>query len=429
MRNAFDMGFLDFLFSFKKKRTQPTQPFRAPGVSLSELARRAEEAKRREIEAALPEADAATRRIKERWLSLQKRAAQLARKPVERGIDGERVAEQSRDAFARRVEVLFKTNAFPPHEFDAFVRFAREFEETLHKLARALSDNKYLFLFFRDDAEEIGRAINELNDETLALKHSLDAARKNSERYALLLRRIGKLQSLKEKNAEFENAVRAAEEEVKCAEEKEKQALVEFNEEENRARQVKVEITALENDAWTAENEAAQILSSLQRPFRKLEKLLEYRASQSGAGVDKRLLQTLRDYAENSVSALEKDEGAKNLAFACSELEKNLADVGLDFKEAEKATAAVDAVRSGKIASLASVRREALARKTQKSEALAPLEKANRVLEEASAARREATLKLKAAQARLAENAAAIRCERDAIDKAANSLFKLSLAE
>jgi hypothetical protein len=415
------MGILDFLL--KKKPAQPSQPFKAPRTTLSDLAQRAEDARRREIDAALPEADAATRRIKERWLALQKRTTELARKPVRSGIDGERVAEQSRDAFARRAEQLFKASAFPPNEFGAFVRFAHEFEDVLHKFARALSDNKYLFLFFRDDAEEIGRTINELNDEALTLKHSIEAARKNSEKYALLLRRIGELQALRDKNAALDAAVRAAEGEAKRAEEKEKQARVEFDGEERAAAQAKVEIAALENDAWTAENEIAQILAPLQRPFRKLEKLLESKPH------DKALAQALGDYSANCVAALERDEDARHLAAACAELEKNVAGLNLDLREAQKANDAINAIRNGKIASLARVRRDALARKAQKQEALAPLERAKRVFEDAKARRQEAALKLKAEQAKLAENAAAIRGERDAVDKAANSLFKLSLAE
>lgn len=424
------MGFLDFLFKRSAKRVQPSQPFRAPRVTLTELAKRAEEARRREIDNALPEADAATRQIKERWLTLQKRTAELARKPVRSGIDGERVAEQSRDAFARRAEQLFKASAFPPNEFNAFARFARDFEDVLHKFARALSDNKYLFLFFKDDAEEIGRTINELNDEALTLKHSVESARRNSEKYALLLRRIGELQALREKNAELEKRARAAEGEFRREEEKEKNARIEFEMEEKSAAQAKLEIAALDNDAWTAENELAQLLAPLQRPFRKLEKLLEARGEREPREPkDKALLSALRDYAANCVAALERDEDAKRLAAACDELEKNIADLGLDLKEAEKANAAIDAARGGKVSSLWGVRKDALLRKAQKSEALAPLEKARRGLEEAAAARQEAELELKAAQARLAENAAAIRREKDSIDKAANSLFKLSLSE
>jgi len=420
------MGLLDFLL--KKKPAQPTQPFRAPTVSLSELAQRAEDAKRAEIGKALPEVEASTQRLRSQWSALERKAGGLAKKSVRSGIDGERVAEQSRDAFAKRAEYLFKSSRFPEargeRDIDSFARFAREFEEVLRKLARALADNKYLFLFFKEDTEEIGRTINELNDEALTLKHSVESAHKNSERYAFLLRRIGELQALREKNSELEKRLRSEEGDAAREEEKEKSARLHFEAEEKNAAQAKMEIAALENDVWTAENEIAQILAPLQRPFRKLEKLLESKQQR-----DKQLLQTLADYAGNSVLALERDEDGWRLAAACGELEKHLSELNLDLKEAEKANAAADAARSGKAAGMARARREALHRKEEKSEALAPLERAKRGLEEASGRRQEAALKLKAAQARLAENAAAIRLEKDAIDKAANSLFKLSLRE
>ncbi|MFH0973898.1 MAG: hypothetical protein V1817_03885 [Candidatus Micrarchaeota archaeon] len=436
------MGLLDFLFK-KNKPAQPSQPFRAPNATLSELAQRAEEAKRKEIDAALPEVEASAHRIRSQWSHLEKKTTGLAKKPVRSGIDGEKIAEQSRDAFARRTEQLFKSSVFPEsrereRDIDSFSRFAHDFEDVLHKFARALADNKYLFLFFREDTEEIGRSINELNDEALTLKHSVEAARKNSEKYATLLRRIGELEALRGKNAEFEGKARSAEEEVVRWTEKEKQAQTEFALEEKNAAQSKIEIAALDNDAWTAENEITQLIAPLQRPFRKLEKLLESRETQAPqatqesrprAHVDKQLLHSLASYAANLVLALENDAESHKLAAACAELEKNVTELNFDLKDSEKIQDACDAVRGGKIRSLWSVRTDALRRKEQKSEALAPLEKAKTALEDASAHRQEASLELKAAQAKLAENAAAIRLEKDAINKAANSLFKLSLRE
>ncbi len=436
------MGILDFLFK-KNKPAQPSQPFRAPNATLSELAQRAEEAKRKEIDAALPEVEASAHRIRSQWSHLEKKTVGLAKKPVRSGIDGEKVAEQSRDAFARRTEQLFKSSVFPEarasereRDIESFSRFARDFEEVLHKFARALSDNKYLFLFFKEDTEEIGRSINELNDEALTLKHSVEAAHKNSEKYATLLRRIGELEALRGKNAEFEQKARSAEEEVARWTEKEKQAQTEFALEEKNAAQSKIEIAALDNDAWTAENEITQLIAPLQRPFRKLEKLLESRETRPSqepltprAHVDKQLLYSLASYAANLILALENDAESNKLAAACAELEKNVTELNFDLKDSEKIQEACDAVRGGKIRSLWSVRTDALRRKEQKSEALAPLEKAKAALEDASEHRQEASLAFKAAQAKLAENAAAIRLEKDAINKAANSLFKLSLRE
>ena len=429
------MGLLDFLF--KKKPSQPTQPFRAQSVSLGELSRRAEDAKRAEVEKVLPEVEASTQRIRSGWGSLEKKTSGLAKRTVGKGIDGEKIALQSKEDFARRAEHFFKASRFPEQkqkDLNSFERFSREFEDTLHKLARALADNKYLFLFFKEDTEDIGRTINELNDETLTLKHSVESARKNSEKYALLLRRIGELQALREKNAEFEKSARAFETDLKAEEEKEKQARLGFEMEEKNAAQAKVEIAALDNDVWTAENDVTQLLAPLQRPFRKLDKLLESRERTQGAQgaqqkYDKELAQTLADYSGNVLLALERDEDAKRLNAACGELEKHLSDLGLDLKEAEKANAAADAARSGKVAGMARARREALHRKEEKSGALAPLERAHRALEDAAQRKQESALELKAAQAKLAENAAAIRLEKDAIDKAANSLFKLSLSE
>ncbi len=427
------MGILDF-FLGKRKPAQPSQPFRAQAVSLSELAQRAEEAKRREIDAALPEVEASTQRIRSGWGSLEKKTSGLAKRTVGKGIDGEKIALQSKEDFARRAEHFFKASRFPEQrqaDLNSFERFSREFEDTLHKFARALADNKYLFLFFKDDTEDIGRTINELNDEALTLKHSVESARKNSEKYALLLRRIGELQALREKNAELEKSAHAFEADLKREEDKERSERLEFDEEERKAAQAKVDIAALDNDVWTAENDLTQLLSPLQRPFRKLDKFLESRERTQGAQqrYDKELAQTLADYAGNCVLALERDEDAKRLNAACGELEKHLSDLGLDLKEAEKANAAADAARSGKVAGMARARREALHRKEEKSGALAPLERAHRALEDAAQRKQESALELKAAQAKLAENAAAIRLEKDAIDKAANSLFKLSLSE
>ncbi len=424
------MGLLDFLFKRGAKRVQPTQPFRAHSVSLSELALRAEEAKRAEVAKALPEVEASTHRLRSQWSALEKKTSGLAKRNVTKGIDGEKIALQSRDDFARRAEYLFKSSRFPEREdIDSFAHFAHEFERALHVFARALADNKYLFLFFKDDTTEIGRTINELNDEAMTLKHSVESARKNSERYALLLRRIGELQALRGKNAEFTAAVKRAEDDVSRAAEKEKNARVEFEGEERSAAQTKIDIAALDNDVWTAENEVAQFVSLLQRPFRKLEKFLESKEEREGAPRNKGVIEAMRDYASNGVKALARDDEVKGLALACEALEKNLSELGLDLKEAEKANAAIDASRSGKIAGAARMRREALQHKEQKTGALAPLERAKRAFEDAGEARQEAALKLKAAQAKLAASAASIRLEKDAIDKAANSLFKLSLSE
>lgn len=413
------MDWLDSLLGRKKPAAEPAAPRK---VTLDELEQMAGERRKALFQPAVQQCTTVAREIQDALRDGAAVAAGLKDKHTDQKMPQYRIGEQMRLNFSSRAPPILGIAGPEGDDFASFEAFHSRALAAMAQATKVVSDNRYLFGFFKQDMEEFARAMKRAGAFLDGLQRVLQAR-------APEIRECGQLEALcrdartaGQEVEEARNRLEAAEKASSEARAGAEAAKAVVAEQERLLGEARTGLEAARNEEGLLRTSLAGILQPLSRPLRKLEHVV----------LEREAAAAINAYAESPVQSLLEEVRTSGdcprLRLVLDRLADGLAkgQVEPDAEEREKITARARQAASEEMLEKARKLLEA-GQKTGEAEAqlqkkerglasekarLAQLERAAGGSEAAREALRQAEAQLQAKISALNERAAAVLGEK-----------------
>ncbi len=109
------------------------------------------------------------------------------------------ITRKMRENFIARMRVAVELGEPPGMEYAQFAAFSKALQETMAKITKINSDNRYIFTVYREDAARFKKPFEQAGSLSDKLKELLEEKREEAERFGKVAALIGELETEKKK--------------------------------------------------------------------------------------------------------------------------------------------------------------------------------------------------------------------------------------
>ena len=179
------------------------------------------------------------------------------------------ITKKMRENFIANMRVAVELGALPGNDYAEFAAFSKGMRERMARIAKINSDNRYIFSFYKEDAERFRKPFERATRLSEALEQKLSERREEAERLERLVSLIGEVEEEGKRAAGLESE---AGESVKRLEQKRK-AMEGFGEAGLKKKQEELESVSAELASVSGGISAS--ITVLERALRKYKKVCD----------------------------------------------------------------------------------------------------------------------------------------------------------
>ncbi|MBI5229375.1 hypothetical protein HY991_04645 [Candidatus Micrarchaeota archaeon] len=314
------MGFFDY-FLGKKKESSPAsapQPETKPlELSFSELEEFLDKEKEKSLAEIYPSSSELIQEILGEIHSLAAVLKDFEQKEVRKDMDHYRIAIQMKENFFKRVPALLEIKAPETISFDSLVHFHSRLFHSIASITKITSDNRYLIAFFGSDMDRIGKSMKSLASLNDELKKEIDSKASVVQEFNSVKDHLHEIRNLEYELEVSEKNKFKFEQEAVVLEKEKKELETELIENKQKAE---AELAALERDVSSTKDVFISVVSPLERPLRKFERIC----------LEKEQLNAVKKLLDSPVDFLLSENGEKAFKALLEKLKKA---VDADFIE------------------------------------------------------------------------------------------------
>lgn len=324
------MDLLDLFFGKKKKEGRT--------VSLQELKGIIEGKKERMLAEIYPNCRKLCSQVAVAVNNIKEDVNSIANKKLDEGIIGYQIAKQMQGEFTKIISNLLGSFKQPQVTgYADFFEFHKQLMKTLTEITKITSNNRYLFYFFDKEMNEFGRKMKEICRIADEIKDELSSKVDVIEKSGKIERMIGDISKLKNELDVQKRSGESLRREIEILNEKKLQMKPQLLEKIKKKEEFEEEIKCEEYEIENAKRILVQHLYQLQRPLRKLRKLL----------LEKEKLRIIESYLTDPINAIVEDKTQNNLKEIIAELRKSIVEIETNKKMEEKILKNIEEINSG----------------------------------------------------------------------------------
>ena len=113
------------------------------------------------------------------------------------------ITRKMKENFIARTRAAVELGALPAADYAQLTSFSKGLQETMAKIAKINSDNRYIFTIYKEDAERFKEPFERAASLSEKLKARLEERREEAEKFGKIAELTGELEDEKERIADI----------------------------------------------------------------------------------------------------------------------------------------------------------------------------------------------------------------------------------